>query len=206
MKKIAFTLMFLMLTNIALAENKSDGTPEAPKDVVIKVPGAGEDVVVEVPYVVKRIHEVELAPGNLRLRGGLSIGLGFPARTDPSYTGGLIVQIGYTDSPWVVEPSFRAGKCKGGVSLDGGLAAMRHVAKYLRMGVGADLLYCSNVSDYSIEKASERVVGGSFHLQFEVSHFSVTAFVGAGAATYPIPEDRKTKLVSYQGLAVSLLF
>jgi hypothetical protein len=205
MKKVAFLLVFLM-TNVLFADTKPDGTPEVPKDVVIELPGAGPDIVEEVPYIVQRVHEFTPNPGNLFLRGGLSIGLGFPARTDPSLTGGLIGQIGYTDSAWVLEASFRGGKCKGGVALDGGLAAMRHVVKHLRAGVGVDALYCSNVSDYRVEKASERVVGGSFHLQLEFGHLSVTGSVGGGAATFPVPGDRQTKFVSYQGLTIGYLF
>ncbi|TSC84895.1 MAG: hypothetical protein G01um101413_279 [Parcubacteria group bacterium Gr01-1014_13] len=209
MKKVAFTFMFLMMTSIVFAETPPNGTPEVPKDTVVKVPGVGEDVVVEVPYVVQRIHEFSPTAGNLALRGGFSVGVGFPARTYLSPTAGLIGEIGYADSSWRLHATFRAGSCKkgwGDVAFDSGLAAMRSLGKHFSIGLGTDLLYCTQVLGHPKEQASERIVGGSFHLQFEINHFSVEASAGLGAATYPVPGDRETKLVSYQGLTLSYLF
>ena len=220
MKK-TFMLLIMMMANTALAETPDgtkykDVTIQVPEDVTIKVPGAGEDQVVEVPYVIQRIHEV--APSttyvrkgsNLHLRGGLSTGFGFSGRTDPSYTGGLTGQIGYADSTWRLEATFRAGSCKkgwGDVALDSGLALMGNISKNFRAGIGADLLYCSDVSDdLPKEKADERVVGGSFRLALEQGHISVAGSIGVGAATIPIPGDRETKAVLFGGLSVSVLW
>ncbi|MEK7131837.1 MAG: hypothetical protein AAB797_03885 [Patescibacteria group bacterium] len=230
----AFVLFVIVLLMVLVNHNAFAQTPpennqhvvhfsaEKDKDteMVLSAPGPGENltVIVDVPvrtrkaaapartYITKQYVTNVQSGSNLHLRGGVSIGLGFPARHDSSFTGGLIGQIGYADSPWVLETTFRAGNCKKGVALNTGLAAMRNVAKNFRMGVGADLLYCSDVSDHPAEKADERVVGGSFRLQSEQGHFIVAASIGVGAATYPVPGDRKTAAVFYEGLSVSYLW
>jgi hypothetical protein len=208
MKKILFTFMLLMMTNVAFAETKSDGTSEVPKDVVEELPGAGPDVVINVPYFVRH----KLPPpgaGNLALRGGLSVGTGFPARTDPSYTGGLVGQIGYVDSMWRLEATFRAGSCKkgwGDVALDSGLALMGSISKNFRAGIGADLLFCSDISDHPKEMATERIIGGSLRLQVEEGHLSLSVLAGVGRADHQIPGGREKEVVLYQTLAVSYLF
>jgi len=213
MKKIVM-FVFLMMTSAALAETKSDGTPKVPEDVVITVPGKGEDVVVNVPYIVEQVHElppttVIRKESNLLLRGGLVTGIGKHAHADPALTGGLVGEIGYADSRWRLEASFRAGSCRkgwGDVALDSELAVMGSITKNFRAGIGADLLYCSDVSDHPKEKASERIAGGSLRLAVEQGHFSLTGSVGIGAATTPIPGDRETKAVLFGGLALSVFW
>lgn len=210
MTKIAL-FMFLMMTSVALADDtKSDGTTKVPEDVVITVPGSGPDVVVNVPYPVPQIHEFTPAPGNLRLRGGFSAAAGFPARSYPSLTDGLIGEIGHADSQWRLQATFRAGSCKegwGDLALDSGLAVMRSVNKHFRAGLGADLMYCANVSSHPQEKSGERILGGSFLLNVEITnHLVVGGSIGMGAATIPTPGDRDTQLVLYGGVNMSHLW
>ena len=212
MKKIFVILAWVFVVGMFLymgMDLASADTPKVPKDTVIKVPGAGKDVIVEVPYTVQRIHEVSPAEGNLRLRGGLSAGIGHADGMRMSYTGGLIGEIGFAGSPWRLQGTFRAGNCntgEKGMALNSGLAVMHATSKHLRMGLGADLLYCSNIYDAPKEKASERVVGGSLRLELVDGRFSVAATAGGGAATAPIPGGRETKPALYGGLTLSYLW
>lgn len=222
MKKII--LMFVFVTVAMLASNvfaqtappdgsgSHDVVVKVPNDVTVQVLGAGKDEVVEVPFVVQRIHEVDPAHvtvqkgSNLHLRGGVSLGFDYSAHAGSSYTAGLIGEGGYSDSPWVLEVTSRAGKCEEGVAVDMGMAAMVKAVSHLRLGVGADMKYCADVSDHPEETVDERIVGGSFRTQFEVEHIVVSAWIGIGAVTYPVPGDRKTVVDSYGGLSISLLF
>ena len=232
MKKILITLFaFLMpvMANTAFAQKKSDRTVHIPlvkpgenSKIVLPVPGPGENitVIVDVPvlkprkaavqrkviYLPTRIVEVQQGSG-LHLRGGLTTEVGAPGRQRASFTGGLIGEIGYADSPWSLQGTFRAGNCKdGNVAINSGLAAMRSVHKYLRVGLGADLLYCSDVSSHPKEKADERIVGGSLRLEIELSHIVMGGSIGVGAATVPVPGDRETQPALYGGLNVSYLW
>ncbi len=219
MKKIVvFTVLFLMGANNAFAQVVhvpvgGEGTYE--QDIPAPGPGEVLTIVVDVPVpkprkdvapLVNKTYVTVQKGSNLHLRGGISLGFGIPARPEPSFTAGLVGEVGYAGSPWILEATFRAGNCKEGVALNSGLAAMRSVAKNFRMGVGADLMYCSDVSDHPAEVADERIVGGSVRLQLQQEHFVFGASVGLGAATFPIPGDRKTDPVVYAGLSMSLLF
>jgi len=189
---------------------KEGGTYNIPvspgEDLMVIVDRPAKKVAPAVTNVIEQYTTVVHKGNNLHLRGGVSLGFGFPARPEPSFTAGLVGEVGYAESEWVLEATFRAGNCKKGMALDSGLAAMRSVAKNFRVGVGADLLYCSDVSDHPKEVADERIVGGSVQLQLQQDHFLFGASVGLGAATFPIPGGRKTDPVVYGGLSMSLLF
>jgi hypothetical protein len=212
MKKITL-FVFLMMASTAFAETKS-GTTEVQKDIKIPVPGLKEDVVVEVPYIVEEVREVTLPKSNVthhygnsfQLRGGLTVGAGFPARKDPSLTVGLTGQVGKTDSPWALQADFRAGNCKGGLALNSGLGVTRLVRRHFRAGLGADLLYCSDVNSHPKEMATERIVGGSLRLQVEEGHLSLSVLAGVGRADHQIPDGRAKEVVLYQELAVAYHF
>ncbi len=212
MKRIFVMMFVLMMTTVVFADTPpSDGTNEvAPKDVVVQLPGAGKDVVINVPYIVEHVHEIPPpTKGNLRLRGGLSTGVMLPGRSELSLTGGLIGEIGHADSLWRLQGTFRAGNCntgEKGLALNSGLAVMNSVTKNFRMGFGADLLYCSNIYDAPKEQASERIVGGSLRLEFVDGSFSAAASMGVGAATTPIPGSRETRAVLFGGLSFSYLW
>ncbi len=212
MKKI-FVVWFFLMANTAFAQ-------EAPKNNIVRVvsppggvtqtfpaPPPGEDftVVVDLPPSGAS-KSVAGRRGGFFLRGGIGTGIMFPGSDKLSLSGGLIGEVGHAKSLWALDATFRVGNCEGGLAINSGLAVMRTVAGNFRVGVGGDLLYCSNVSDHTKEVAIERVVGGSFHLGYAQNHLVLGASVGVGARTIPIPGDRETAGVLYGGFSISYLW
>lgn len=236
MKKILILVLVLvtvglflwMATDLAFADSvpmKERTVHVLPGTHTFPAPGPGEHltVIVDRPRVAKKdasaqiqviqaptTNVVMMAQDSVSLRGGLITGITFPGHTKSSFTGGLIGEIGPSDAVWRIQGAFRAGNCKGngekGVALDSELSAMGTITKNFRAGIGADLLYCSNIYDAPKEKASERIVGGSLRLELVQDRFSVTGSIGVGAATTPIPGDRETRAVLFGGLSASYMW
>ncbi len=199
-------LFLAMIAELAFADTK------IPDDQVFKVPGEGPDITINVPVSAPAPTTTIIQKGsNLLLRGGVSASAGFPGRSYPSLTDGLIGEIGLSDSSWRLQATLRAGSCKkgwwGDLALDSGLAVMRNLNKHVRAGIGADLMYCAAMQTHPQEDAGERVVGGSLLINIDVTrHLVVGASVGLGAATIPTPGNRDTQPTFYGGLNISHLW
>lgn len=218
MKKLVFVLMFLVLAGNVFAETPSKMKIKVPEVVTVEVPGAGPDQVVEIPYPVFVEHEVELpsAAGPVTnnvtqigshfvLRGGPS--LGFSSQGSPSYTGGLVGELGRSNSPWRMQGTFRIGRCDDErIALEGGAAVTRVAAKHFRIGVGVDLAYCSDYEAHPIEQATERVVSAAIKAAYEFGPLVLEGSFGGGFKTIPIPGDRDTRGTLVLGISLSYLF
>lgn len=223
-------ILLMVASVLMVAGNVS--AQEAPKTKTVKIPlaadgkdqtiplaapGPGEilnivvDVPVSKPHKAKTLTPTVVKGSNLHMRGGVGTSLFLLTKPTGVFVGGLVGEIGSGNSDWRLTSAFSVGRCQGNIdghlAVSAGLAVMGNVAKGLRLGVGADLLYCSNVSDYHKERARERLVGGSFRIQKELSqHVVLTASMGVGGAVVPIPGGMETHLVFYTELGISYLW
>lgn len=221
----AVGVVLILLARTATADDTVHipvSTDPADQQYVLPAPGPGENLTVVVEVPVDDTHKVVETPTyvtnlgdttvvhkgtSVRLRGGLTTGMMIMGGLiNPSVTAGLIGEIGHKKSAWSLQGAFRAGMCEDGVALDSSLAAMGRMSKNLRAGLGADLLYCSDVSSHPKEMAKTRLVGGSFRLEVNVGPFAFTGSIGAGAFTMPIPEDRITQATVYGGATLSYMW
>lgn len=214
MKKITLFAVTLMLTMVSLLTNEVKSAmadDDEYDEYTLQAPDPGENLTVVVDVEeAEPDKKISYTPTNIyypakesryHVRGGVGTGIMFPGRGTPSFTGGLSGEL-YTSSV-AVEGTFQVGNCQSGIALNSGLAVLGIVNKHLRAGVGADLLYCSNVSSDPKEKAKERVVGGSFRVELVYGHVVVGGLVGMGAITYQVPESRETDPSLYGGVNIA---
>ncbi len=178
--------------------------------VYIDLPADDEeaDKVIESPIDITDLPATPARGSKFHLRGGLSTGgVGGTDHSKPSFSGGLIGEI--STNSLSLQGTFRAGNCLSGrgLGLNSGLALLGRVQKKVRAGLGADLLYCSDVFNTPKEKASERIVGGSFLLDVEIAnHFVVGGSIGIGVATVPVLGGLSHTPVLYGGISIAYLW
>lgn len=226
MKKIVF--MFVLVTISMLANNvfaqtaapdgsgSHDVVVKVPNDVEVQVLGAGEDKIIEVPFVVQRIHDVDLAPAHVTNVTHVQQGSNFLVRSGLGITSyarslmvGVVGEIGYSDSSWRLQGQFNAGKCQNDTIAIGGSMALMYLlgSSHVRVGVGADLLYCTDTSAHPNEVNRQRFVGGSARIGYEFAHhLLLEGYLGSAVATTPVVGGLDNRVTIDGGVGFSVLF
>lgn len=225
MKRIMF--VFVMVTigmldgNVFAQQAASDSDDETGyKDVTIEVVGEGPDEVIEIPYVVQRVHEVKPAAAgtvvvkedksDTSLRGGVGYGYTYLLGND---SGGMVLtdmvgQIGFRSSPWRVRA--RAGFGKGRyetLAVAGSLATMYYaVPETLAVGVGFDLLGTINKNSHPRETWNEQFYGPSVRIAVEGAGLSLEGFVSFGVRGTRAPGDTPEEYATVTGFKLFYLW
>lgn len=226
-----FATIHMLASNVfaQTASDEADGykdvTIQVPKDVTVEVIGDGPDEVIEVPYVVQRIHEVDPAPTNVTnkyvtnnivqgsssflVRSGVGVRTfqGSPARSFAQMVG-LVGEVGYSDLPWRLQGRFDVGRCqKDNIAIGGSLALMYLLGdSHVSVGLGADLLYCTDTDDPK-EVNKKRFVGGSARVGYEIGdHLLLEGYLGSAQETTPVVGGLDSRVGLNGGVGVSILF
>lgn len=227
MKKIVFMLVFLMTaaTNrgaFAQQEQRVDVKAEdLPGKTFTANPGEHLTIVVHhkkkappevapIPVTnVTKKYVIEVHKGvDLHMRGGVSIRT-FQGKlaTSAAQLVGVVGQMGFYNDHLRLQGRFDVGKCRyDNVAIGGSLALMTSVSTRWWLGIGADLLYCSDTNAHPKEQAAQRFVGGSARVAYEIGHFVFGGYVGISELTEPIPGGRTNKSVGVGGFSLSYLF
>lgn len=226
MKRIMF--VFVMVTigmldgNVFAQQAASDSDDETGyKDVTIEVVGEGPDEVIEIPYVVQRVHEVKPAAAgtvvvkedksDTSLRGGVGYGYAFLLGNENgsmALTIDLVGQIGFRSSPWRVRA--RAGFGDGRydtLSVAGSVATLYYaVPETLAVGVGFNLLGTINKNSHPRETWNEQFYGPSVRVVVERAWLSLEVFVSFGVHGTRAPGDTPEEYATVTGFNLSYLW
>mgnify|MGYP001566210462 CR=1 FL=1 len=195
------------------------------KDVVVEVLGEGEDQVIEIPYVVQRIHEVDPEPrlvvvedkSDTSLRGGVGFSYAYLLGNKlgnqsggMAMTADLVGEIGFKSSPWRVRA--RVGVGEGSydtIAAVGSLAIMCYAVpgtKTMAVGVGLDLLGTINKDSHPRETWNERFYGPSVRVSAEKAGMLVDISVSYGVRGTRAPGDTPEEYAMVGGASISYLW
>lgn len=195
-------------------------------EMVLTAPGHGENltVIVDVPIpapkprkavapVVNTITNVHEG-SNLQLRWGVGMNILMLVGAAPeltAVTGGLVGEIGYSDSPWRLQGRANLGKCQDNyLAVGGELAALRRLTKRFWAGGAGAVLYCVDTDAHPRELGKRRLVGAAVKMAYEeeyaYSAVAVELSLGVDVETVPVPGDRDNDKAAHGGLSVSYLF
>ena len=218
MKKIMSMLVFATIHLLASNVFAKEVTVQVPEDVTVEVLGEGPDQVVEIPFIVKRIHEVEPTPAhitdvthvegnNFLVRSGIGIRT-FQDQATKSVAQMIAVlgELGYAHSPWRLQGGFDAGKCSNDTTAIGGSMALVYLLGQARVGLGADLLYCTDTDAQPDEVNTKRFISGFVSVGYQYGHFLMEAYAGNAVRTTPVRGGLDNERVGIGGLTFSVMF
>lgn len=190
-------------------------------EMVLSSPGEGKTltVIVDVPVrkkpaTVTNITHVRTGGSNLQLRWGVGMNILMLLGAVPeltAVTGGLVGEIGYSDSPWRLQGRANLGKCQDNyLAVGGELAALRRLTKRFWVGGGGAVLYCADTDAHPRELGKKRLIGAAAKMVYEEKYthsaVAVELSLGLDIETVPVPGSRDNDMAGNIGLSVSYLF
>lgn len=216
-----YFLMFV-ITGVASTQGnmvfaQTAGTSEVPEDITVDVVGAGPDEVVEVPYLVEK--EVELDNSNItnvtQEGNSFLVRSGVGVRTFQTNASAVLAklieldgEVGYGDSPWRVSGAIGAGPGGNGtVAIGGNLVLAYLFQPKLRLGIGTDVMYFTDVTDVRPKEASKlRYIGGAARFGVAIGRLQLEAYLGLAVSSIPVVGGIDNHFGGYGGVSAAVLF